>query len=134
MVYNIFISYSWAYSAEYEQLKESLNNYPYFTYKEFSIPPADPILAAGTDKALTLTLENRMRLCHTLLVLADTYGTYASWIDREMAIAASFTIPIIAVSTKVETAIPAQIQTAANEIVSLDVSHVVGAVRKHAKI
>ena len=48
-MYNLFISHSWNYSNTYNDLVRLLNNKPYFSYKNYSVPKNDPIHNASND-------------------------------------------------------------------------------------
>ena len=130
MEYGIYFSHSLSSGDYGERLHKELNDYPYFKYKKFFMPPADPVLSEGVDAALKMTIENRMRLSQTVLVCLDDYGTYAKWIDMETLVARNLGIPVIAIAST------AQAQESANEqyavVVKKDASKIVAAIRKLA--
>lgn len=84
--YNIFISHSWSYSDYYDRIKSLLDNRPYFSYVDYSIPKDDPV-HCGLDRELNIAIYNRMRLCHIVLILAGVYVTHSKWIKKEIRIA-----------------------------------------------
>ena len=55
-MYNIFISHAWKYNSEYYNLEEMLNNAPYFTWKNYSVPQHDA-LDTKTDRELEEALK-----------------------------------------------------------------------------
>ena len=85
--YNLFISHSWSYSSQYDRLVNLLNKRSYFSFKNYSVPPDNPIHRAGTNAQLRQAIRNHMRPCHVVLILAGVYATYSKWIDREIDLA-----------------------------------------------
>ena len=55
-MYNIFISHAWKYNSEYYNLEEMLNNAPYFTWKNYSVPQHDA-LDTKTNKSLLMCVD-----------------------------------------------------------------------------
>jgi len=99
--YNIFISHSWVYSDAYEHLLFLIRERPYFTFKDFSIKPDDPLYNISDKKLLYKAIKEQMQPCHVVLILAGVYASFGKWIDMEMKIARTeFTNPkpVIAVS------------------------------------
>ena len=63
-----------------------MDNRPYFSYVDYSIPKGDPV-HSGLDRELNTAIYNRMRPCHIVLILAGVYATYSKWIKKEIRIA-----------------------------------------------
>ena len=92
--YNIFISHSWSYSDQYDQLMELLKKASYFSFKDFSVPKDDPIHNAPTNKALYEAIKRQISPASVVVILAGIYASYSKWIDKEIKIAKSeFTSP-----------------------------------------
>lgn len=87
MIYNLFISHSWAYSNAYESLVNLLNNAKGFSYKNYSVPKNDPIHDAANDKELRAAIKEQMSHASCILILAGVYSTYSKWINIEIDIA-----------------------------------------------
>ena len=87
MTYNIFISHSWNYSDAFDRLKDLLDGYSYFSYADFSVPKDNPIHTQGSDARLYQAILNKMRPCHSILIMAGVYSSYSKWIDKEIRIA-----------------------------------------------
>ena len=85
--YNLFISHSWRYSDQYDRLVNLLNQRRYFSFRNYSVPPDDPIQGAGGDAQLRRAIRNHMVPCHVVLILAGVYATYSKWIDIEIDLA-----------------------------------------------
>jgi len=96
-IYNIFISHSWTYSDAYEKLTEMLSDAPYFYHKDYSVPKDDPVHNAPTDWQLEAAIENKIKLCSAILIMAGKYATFSKWIKKEIKIANSLDKPIIAI-------------------------------------
>lgn len=130
--YNLFISHSWAYSDAYERLETLLRNASYFNYHDFSIPKNDPI-HTSSGIMLRNAIEQRIRICNCILVLAGVYSTYSKWINIEMDIAKhSFTNPkpIIAIQPWGAEKTSSVVRNTADRIVGWNTSSVVSAIRE----
>lgn len=130
MEYGIYFSHSLANEEYGEKLHRELVAYPYFKYKKFFMPPADPVLNEGVDAALKMTMENRMRLSQVVLICLDDYGTYGKWVDMETLVAKALGLPVIAIASTEQ----AQMSTSEQYAVTVgkDVTKIVAAVRKYA--
>ncbi|MCX6822853.1 MAG: TIR domain-containing protein [candidate division SR1 bacterium] len=95
--YNVFISHSWSYGKNYEQLSKMLVNSPYFSHKDYSVPKNDPIHNAPNQKLLEEAIERQIKPCSVVLILAGVYATYSKWINIEIEIAKRLNKPIIAI-------------------------------------
>lgn len=99
-IYNIFISHSWGYSNAYQALKNMLNDAVYFSYKDYSVSKEDPLKIRHSiyyRSELENKIENQMRPCSVVLILAGVYATYSDSIQMEIKIAKRLGKPIIAV-------------------------------------
>lgn len=96
---NLFISHSWKYNSEYEKLIALLNNAQYFSFKDYSVPSKDPLDIYGTHyKAkLRYAIENQMKPCSAVLLIAGKYVTFSDSIQMEIDIAKELNKPIIAI-------------------------------------
>ena len=75
--HNLFISHSWSYSDQYDRLVNLLRGRGYFAFRNYSVPPDDPIHRAGTSAQLRQAIRNHMAPCHVILILAGVYATYS---------------------------------------------------------
>ena len=97
MTYNLFISHSWSYSENYNNLLALLNKAPYFVYKDYSVPKNDPIHNANNDAQLRTAIRNKMQHASCVLILAGVYSTYSKWINIEIELAQEMGKKIIAI-------------------------------------
>lgn len=122
---NLFISHSWGYSDAYVKLRNLLNGRGYFDFKDYSVPATNPIIGADSDRALAVAIENKMKLCSVVLIMAGKYSTYSKWINKEISIAKKLDKPIVAIkpygaqqiSTKVRAAADIEVGWRADSIV-----------------
>ena len=86
--YHLFISHSWTYADQYNNLVNLLDQAKNFHYHNYSIPNYDPV-HVGSDRELSKAIHNQMQPCGIVLVLAGVYASYSKWIDKEIKIARS---------------------------------------------
>lgn len=130
--YRLFISHSWAYSDQYESLCDHLDDAPYFSYNNHSVPKDDPVHTDGTDADLAEAIKNHMEGCHVVLVLAGKYATYSKWIKEEIQIAQEEFYspkPIIGIKPWGSTQVSSAVKDAADEIVNWNKDSIVSAIR-----
>lgn len=77
MIYNLFISHSWAYGDAYDGLINLLNKRSYFEYRNYSVPKNDPIHNAKNDLQLRTAIRKQMQPVSCVLILAGVYSTYS---------------------------------------------------------
>ncbi len=127
---NLFISHSWKYQYQYDNLIALLNKRGYFSYKNLSAPRDDPIHTNGTKKQLRAKIKEKIRNCHVFLVLAGVYCTYSDWIDIEIDIAENtWKKPIIAIAPWGSIYTSQHAKDCADEIVGWNTNSIVQAIR-----
>ena len=130
--YSLFISHSWRYADQYERLVSLLRKRSYFAFKDYSVPPDDPIHNAGSDAQLRKAIRNQMSPCHIVLIPAGVYVTYSKWINIELALAKKgFTQPkpIIGIIPRGNVRISESVQDVADTIVRWNTESIVKAIR-----
>lgn len=130
--YNIFISHSWAYGDAYEKLIKMLDADPRFNYKDYSVPKNDPIHNAPSSSALSTAIQNQMRFCDVIIILAGVYSTYSDWINKEIALAKGFTNPkpILAIEPWASEKTSLVVKKNADKIVKWSTSSIVAGIRE----
>ncbi|WP_436931234.1 TIR domain-containing protein [Halosimplex halobium] len=95
--YRIFVSHSWDYSSEYENLIDLLDEANRFEYRNYSVPEEEEI-DADTDEELEEELrEGQIKPASVVIALAGLYSSYSDWIGREIRIAEDEEKPILGV-------------------------------------
>ena len=126
---NIFISHSWSYSDAYYKLCKLLEQRPYFDYKNYSVPPDDPIHNAGSSEELERAIENQIVKTSVVLILAGVYANYSKWIDKEVKIAQKLGKRIVAVEPWGAERTSAFVKANADQIVKWNADSIVEAIR-----
>lgn len=133
MLYNLFISHSWAYGDAYEKLVKMLNEAPRFDYRNYSVPKDDPVHNANNATALREAIKGQMQPAGVILIMAGKYATYSKWINEEIVLAKSgFTTkkPVLEIAAFGAQQISSTVRDAADEIVKWQSSSIVSAIRK----
>jgi len=127
--YNIFISHSWTYSDHYNRLADMFKSEPYFDYRDYSVPKDSPIHNAPTTWQLREAIENQIRFCHAVVIMAGVYSSYSKWINIEIEIAKKFGKPIIAVIPWGQERASQTVQEAAHRVVRWNAAPIVQAIK-----
>jgi len=129
--YDLFISHSWTYSDDYNRLVQLLTQYPFFTWRNYSVPRPK-----GFEFMLAPRLEDELRgqirPVNAVLVLAGLWVPHSSWIQREIEIAQQMKKPIIGLKPWGNQRLPIAVQDAANAIVGWNSDSIITAIRTHA--
>jgi hypothetical protein len=127
--YKVFISHAWEYNDSYYRVARMLDEAPYFSWENLSVPEHDPILDTAR---LTTELNNQMRPANVFLILAGMYVAHSDWIQYEINFARRIGRPIVGIQPWGSIQIPAAVQKAAWEIVGWNTSSIVSAIRRYA--
>ena len=132
--YNIFISHSWAYGDAYDKLVKMLEADPRFNFKNYSVPKNDPIHDAPNALQLSKAIQDQMRFCDVIIILAGVYSSYSSWINKEIAIAKGFTNPkpILAIEPWASEKTSTVVKNNADKVVRWNTSSIVDGIRELA--
>ena len=130
--YNIFISHSWAYGDGYEKLVKLLEADSRFNFKNYSVPKNDPIHNAPSQAQLAAAIQNQMRFCDVIIILAGVYSTYSKWINKEIEIAQNFTTPkpILAIEPSASEKTSSIVKNNADKIVKWNTRSIVDGIRE----
>lgn len=129
MTYNLFISHSWSYDNNYQDLVRLLNAATNFSYKDYSVPKSDPIHNAANDAQLRAAIRNQMQHASCILILAGVYATYSKWIKIEIELAQEMGKKIIAVQPWGAERTSAVVKKAADEVVGWNTNSIVRSIR-----
>lgn len=131
--YNIFISHSWQYSDTYNQLINLLDNSAYFSFKNYSVPKDDPLTIRNKtyyESELENKIEQQMRPCSVVLILAGVYSSYSESIDMEIKIANRLNKPIIAIEPYGSQRTSFVVKNNAKKVVSWNSSSIINAIKE----
>ena len=70
--YDVFISHAWKYNNQYYKLTELLEGYPYFNFRNYSVPEHDPIVF-NTTSDLYKQLDEQKRQSSVVLLITGKY-------------------------------------------------------------
>ncbi|MGF6670642.1 MULTISPECIES: TIR domain-containing protein [Pseudomonas] len=132
--YHLFISHSWNYAHAHDNLVRLLGAKPDFSFKNFSVPPHNPIMGAQTDKQLEEAIENKIRPCSAVLIMAGMYSTYSKWINKEIEIAKRMGKVIIAIKPFGAERISTVVREAAHAECAWNTNSIVSAIRLHTAV
>lgn len=129
--YDLFISHAWDYNDEYYRLVDFLEQAPYFSWRNYSVPEHDR-LVANNATALTNALRQQIRPVNCVLILAGMYVNHRDWIQKEIELAASFGKPVVGVVPWAQQVTPVAVSSTAREMVRWNTDSIVAAVRRHS--
>ena len=130
--HHLFISHSWAYGRQYNNLVKLLKERSYFRFKNYSVPRDDPIHNKRSVAALRRAIRQKMAPTGTVLILAGVYATYSKWIDEEIKLAEEGFArrkPIIAIKPRGNVRISVEVRRAADKVVGWNTESIVKAIR-----
>lgn len=133
--HHLFISHSWTYGSQYENLVRLLRARPYFQFRNYSVPRDDPIHNARSVAALRAAIRQKMAPTGAVLILAGVYATYSKWINEEIGLAErGFAVrkSIIAVEPWGSERTSIRVKIAADRVVGWNTESVVKAIRELA--
>lgn len=129
MIYNLFISHSWAYGDAYAKLVSILDSKSYFDYKNYSVPKNDPIHNATYAYQLKDAIRKQMQPASCILIMAGVYSTYSKWINIEIELAQEMGKRIIAIEPWGSERTSTTVKNAANVVVGWNTDSIVNAIR-----
>jgi len=130
--HNLFISHSWSYSNQFDNLVKHLNERPYFDWKDYSVPKYDPIHNANNAQELYEAIKKQISPSSIVLILAGVYSSYSKWIDKEIKIAKSdffYPKPIIAIEPFGSLRTSTKVKDNADRIVKMNTESIISAIR-----
>jgi hypothetical protein len=130
--YNLFISHSWKYGNQYSDLTNLLDQRPFFSFKNYSVPESNPITGSRTDKQLEEAIEAKVRASSIVVIMTGVYATHSKWINKEIVIAKRLGKPILAVKPYGSINMSTVVRNAADEICNWSTESVVSAIRRLA--
>nr|HAD53169.1 hypothetical protein [Algoriphagus sp.] len=129
--YTIFISHSWAYIDDLNNLKRLLENRGYFNVQFEEATPDVPI---NSDNAYYIRQRLKQKISNSDVVLgiAGIYASHSEWMAWELDKALELGKPIIGVVPRGAERVSTVVSSRANEIVRWNMDSIVEAIRKWA--
>ncbi|HAH34984.1 MAG TPA: hypothetical protein DEQ87_13915 [Algoriphagus sp.] len=129
--YTIFISHSWAYIDDLNNLKRLLENRGYFNVQFEEATPDVPI---NSDNAYYIRQRLKQKISNSDVVLgiAGIYASHSEWMAWELDKALELGKPIIGVVPRGAERVSTVVSSRANEIVRWNTDSIVEAIRKWA--
>ena len=127
--YNLFLSHSWSYDEQYNNLAELLEDFPYFEFKNYSVPSDDPLDADTAEELVEMLLE-QIQPASVVIILAGMYVNHSDIIGAEMDIADQLNKPMLGVKPWGNDRIPSEVEEQVDEVVGWQAHSVVGAIRE----
>lgn len=129
--HRVFISHSWAYGEQYQEVKSLLDDAYGFEYFDHSVSSDDPI-DAQLPNHLRSKIRDQMRSASVVLVLAGMYVAHSDWIQEEIEMAVEMGKPIIGVVPTENERTPVPVKEHATELVEADGSEILDAIERQA--
>lgn len=135
--YDIFISHAWKYGDEYDCLVNLLDQYPLFSYRNYSAPADKPLQNLdGTDviakQMIMRAINRKIAPVNAVLVVSGMYCVYRDWMEFEINCAREKGKPIIAVRPWGAERVPQYVQAVADTVVGWNATSIVAAIREYS--
>lgn len=130
-IYNLFISHAWDYNSDYYNLVDLLSNYPYFNFKNYSVPQHDA-LNTKTNWELEEALNRQIAPTCVVLIIAGMYYNNRKWIQKEIEIAKAKGKPIIVIRPRGAERMPSELISDDYIRVNWNSSSIVQAIRENS--
>lgn len=130
-IYNLFISHAWDYNSDYYNLVDLLSNYPYFNFKNYSVPQHDA-LNTKTNWELEEALNRQIAPTYVVLIIAGMYYNNRKWIQKEIEIAKAKGKPIIVIRPRGAERMPSELISDDYIRVNWNSSSIVQAIRENS--
>lgn len=130
-VYTIFISHSWAYVEDLNNLKKLLENRGYFNVQFEEATPDVPI---NSENATYIRQRLRQKIANSNIVLgiAGMYASHSEWMQWELDKAIELGVPIVGVVPRGAERVSAVVSSRAKQVVRWNTESIVEAIRTWA--
>lgn len=130
--FHIFISHSWKYPEDLENLRNLLRNRGYFKVEFEEASPDEPINSVNASY-IKQRLKRKIENSDIVLGIAGMYASYSDWIEWELGKAIELSVPIVGVIPRGQERISTTVSSRAKENVRWNTESIVAAIRKWAK-
>lgn len=133
--YNLFISHSWSYDNNYDDLCALLDEASYFTYNNYSVPKDDPLFISAKNDywyrmQLKRKIKDQMKYASVVLILAGVYASYSDSIQLEIEVAKELEKPILAIELYASERSSQVVLNAANKVVRWNTNSIVSSIKE----
>ena len=130
--YHIFISHSWSYPEDLENLRNLLRNRGYFNV-EFEEASADEPINSANAYYIKQRLKQKIENSNIVLGIAGMYASYSDWMSWELDKAIELDIPIVGVIPRGQERISTTVSSRSKQNVRWNTESIVEAIRCWAK-
>lgn len=129
--YRLFISHAWDYHDDYTRLLNLLNNAPYFSWSNYSVPRDDRFGKMSVSE-LKEEIRQQIRPVNCFVALGGVYMSHSEWIQFELDFAVSLGKPIVGVKPWGNTNISRAVSDVAKIVVNWNTDSIVSAIRQYS--
>jgi len=125
----LFISHSWSYSERYNAMVNLLNNRPYFTFSNYSVPETKAFGVMAKYK-MEDELRDQIKPVNCVIIIGGMWANHSDWIKFEMDYAKSIGKPILGVRPRGALAMPLSVTLACDKVVYWNSDSIVAGIRE----
>ncbi|MFA6570984.1 MAG: TIR domain-containing protein [Bacteroidota bacterium] len=129
--YHIFISHSWKYPNDLENLRNLLRERGYFNV-EFEEASADEPINSANAYYIKKRLTEKITNSNIVLGIAGMYASYSDWMEWELDKAIELGVPIVGVIPRGQERISQTVSSRSEEDVRWNTESIVAAIRRWA--
>lgn len=130
--YHIFISHSWKYPNDLENLRNLLRERGYFNV-EFEEASADEPINSANAYYIKKRLAEKISNSNIVLGIAGMYASYSDWMEWELDKAIELGVPIVGVIPRGQERISQTVSSRSEQDVRWNTESIVAAIRLWAK-
>ena len=130
--YHIFISNSWKYPEDLENLRNLLRNRGHFNV-EFEEASADEPINSANAAYIKQRLKQKIGKSNIVLGIAGMYASYSDWMEWELDKAIELGVPIVGVIPRGQERVSTTVSSRSKENVRWNTESIVAAIRDWAK-
>lgn len=130
--YHIFISHSWKYPNDLENLRNLLKERGYFNV-EFEEASAEEPINSANAYYIKRSLTEKIMNSNIVLGIAGMYASYSDWMEWELDKTIELGVPIVGVIPRGQERISQTVSSRSKEDVRWNTESIVAAIRLWAK-
>jgi hypothetical protein len=129
-LYKVFVSHSWTYIEDLENLRKLLENRGYFNVVFQEATPDTPINSSNAYY-IKARLREMISKSDVVLAIAGVYATHSEWMTWELQVAKEMKKPIIGIIPRGQQRISSVVSDHAIETVGWNTESIVASIRNH---